>query len=130
MTCLDRNSHGLNVCIFIIRTVCIFSNFVALCTDDTDTPVSCDKGFRNFWRVCSNLFPNLIYCFFCKNITSTVDFSILYRACFFEYSSLSPNCTGIRHRFSWKLVSKFASCFRTRLSAFHLRIVNIHTFTQ
>ena len=34
-----------------------FSNFVALCTDDTDTPVSCDKCFRDFWGVCSNLSP-------------------------------------------------------------------------
>ena len=57
MTCLDRNSHCLNVCIFTIRTVCNFSNFVALCTDDRDTPVSCHKGFRDFWRVCSNLSP-------------------------------------------------------------------------
>ena len=47
-----------------------------------------------------------------------------------ESFSLSPNCTGIRHRSSWKLYSKFASCFRTRLSAFHIHIVNIHTFTQ
>ena len=39
--------------------------------------------------------------------------------------------TGIRHRSSWKLYSKFASCFRTRLSAFHIhRIVNIQTFPQ
>ena len=44
--------------------------------------------------------------------------------------SLSPNCAGIRHRSSWKLYSIFASCFRTRLSAFHICIVNIHTFTQ
>ena len=29
--------------------ICNFSNFVALCTDDTDTPVSCDKRFRDFW---------------------------------------------------------------------------------
>ena len=35
----------------------IFSNFVALCTDDTDTPVSCDKRFRDFGGVCSNLSP-------------------------------------------------------------------------
>ena len=41
-----------------------------------------------------------------------------------------PNCTGIRHRSSGKLYSKFASCFRTQLSAFHLRIVNIHMFMQ
>ena len=53
-----------------------------------------------------------------KNMTSTVHFSILYGACFFEYFSLSPNCTGMRHRSSWKLYSKFAKCFRTRLSAF------------
>ena len=44
--------------------------------------------------------------------------------------SLSPNCTEIRHRSSWKLYSKFASYFRTRLSAFHICIVNIHTFTK
>ena len=53
---------------------------------------------------------------------------LFYGACFFEYLSLSPNYTGIRHRSSWKLYSKFALCFRTRLSAFH--IVNIHMFTQ
>ena len=35
------------------------SNFVALCTDNTDTPVSCDKRFRDFWAVCSNLLPIL-----------------------------------------------------------------------
>ena len=34
-----------------------FSNFVTLCTDDTDTPVSCDERFRDFWRVCSILSP-------------------------------------------------------------------------
>ena len=56
MTCLDRNSHCAKVCIFIIR-IRNFSNFVALCTDDTDTPVSCNKRFRDFWRVCSNLSP-------------------------------------------------------------------------
>ena len=54
-----------------------------------------------------------------------VNISILYRPCFFESFSLSPNCTGIRHRSSWKLYSKFDSCFRTRLSAFHIRIVYI-----
>ena len=37
-----------------------------------------------------------------------------------ESFSLSPNCTGIRHRSSWKLHSKFSSCFRTRLSVFHI----------
>ena len=58
-------------------------------------------------------------------MTSTVDFSTLYGACFFEYFSLSPNC-----RSSWKLYSKFALCFRTWLSTFHICIVNIHTFTQ
>ena len=69
-------------------------------------------------------------CFFCKNMTSTVDFSILYEVCFFKSCSLSPNCTGIRHMSLLKLYSKFASCFRTRLSAFHIRTVNKHTFTQ
>ena len=39
-------------------TVSNFSNFVALCTDDTDTtPVSYDKHFRDFWGACSNLSP-------------------------------------------------------------------------
>ena len=56
MTCLDRNSHCVNVWIFTIR-ICNFSNFVALCTDDTGTPVSCDKCFRDFWRICSYLSP-------------------------------------------------------------------------
>ena len=56
VTCLDRNSHCVNVCIFTIR-ICNFSNVVALCTDDTDTPVSCDTRFREFWGVCSNLSP-------------------------------------------------------------------------
>ena len=57
MICLERNSHCLNVCIFTIR-ICNFSNFVALCTDDTDTAVSCHKRFRDFWGgVCSNLSP-------------------------------------------------------------------------
>ena len=28
-----------------------------LCTNDTGTPVSCDKHFRDFWGVCSNLSP-------------------------------------------------------------------------
>ena len=56
MTCPDRNSHFLNVCIFTIR-ICNLSNFVAICTDATDTPVSCDKRFRDFWRVCYNLSP-------------------------------------------------------------------------
>ena len=70
---------------------------------------------------------NLVLCLFCKNMTSAVGFSILYGACFFQSFSLSPNCTGIRHSSSWKLYSKFASCFRTRLSAFHISIVNIYT---
>ena len=47
MTCLDRNSHYANVCIFTIR-ICNFSNVVALCTDDTDTPVSCGKLLEIF----------------------------------------------------------------------------------
>ena len=35
-----------------------FSNFVVLCTDDTDTtPFSYDKRFRDFWGACSNLSP-------------------------------------------------------------------------
>ena len=55
LTYVDRNSHCVNVCIFIIR-ICNFSNFVALCTDDTDTPVSCDKRLR-FSGICSNLSP-------------------------------------------------------------------------
>ena len=37
MTCLDRNSHCANVFIFTI-CICNFSNFVALCTDDTEFP--------------------------------------------------------------------------------------------
>ena len=80
-----------------------------------------------FGGVCSNLSS------ISSNVRtwcSTVDFSILYGACFFESFSLSLNCTGIRHVSSWKLYLKFASCLRTRLSAFHIRIVNIHTFTQ
>ena len=51
---LDRNSHYTKECIFTIR-IRNFSNFVALCTDDTDTPVSCDERFRDFWELCSNL---------------------------------------------------------------------------
>ena len=39
MTCLDRNSHCAKVCIFTIR-IRNFSNFVALCIDEADTPVS------------------------------------------------------------------------------------------
>ena len=46
----------MNVCIFTIR-ICNLSNVVALCTDDADTPVSCDKRFRDFWGVFSNLSP-------------------------------------------------------------------------
>ena len=56
MTGLDRNSHCVNVCIFTIH-ICNFSNFVALCTDETGTPVPCDKHFRDFWGVCSNPSP-------------------------------------------------------------------------
>ena len=56
VTCLERNSHCAKVCIFTIR-IRNFSNFVALCTDDTDTPVSCNKRSSDFWRVCSNLLP-------------------------------------------------------------------------
>ena len=67
-----------------------------------------------YWRCSQTLsvisVQFLIWCFFSKNLTSTVDFSILYGACFFESFSLSPNCTGIRHRSSWKLYSKFVSC--------------------
>ena len=47
MTCLDSNCHCANVCKFTIR-ICNFSNFVALCTDDTGTPVSCDKLLEIF----------------------------------------------------------------------------------
>ena len=53
----EEATHCAKVCIFTIRTVYNFSNFVALCTDDTDTPVSCDERFRDFWRLCSNLSP-------------------------------------------------------------------------
>ena len=42
------------MCIFTIH-ICNFSNVVALYTDDTDTPVFCDKHFRDFLGVCSNL---------------------------------------------------------------------------
>ena len=56
VTCPDRNFHCVNVCIFTIR-ICNFSKFVVLCTDDTDTPVSCDKCFRDILGVCSNLLP-------------------------------------------------------------------------
>ena len=45
------------VCIHNTYTVCNFSNFVALCIDDSNTPVSCDKRFRDFWWLCSNLSP-------------------------------------------------------------------------
>ena len=68
---------------------------------------------------------NLIQCFFCKNMTSSVDFSVLYGTCFFQSINLFPNWTEIRHRSSWKLYSKFASCFRTRLCAFFIRILNV-----
>ena len=104
--------------------ICNFSNVVALCTDDTDTPVSCDKRLRFFWGLYCNLSPSS------SNVSSLRTWRRLFTFLFFEYFSLSRNCTGIRHRTSWKLYSKFASCFRTRLSAFHIRIVNIHTFTQ
>ena len=40
----------MNVCIFTIR-MCNFSNFVSLCIDGTDTPVSCHKRFRDFLGV-------------------------------------------------------------------------------
>ena len=111
------NSHCADVCIFLIN-ICNFSNFVTLCTNRKDTPVSCDKRFRDFWVFFSNL--SLFSFSVSSNMSSTVDFSILYGASFFESFSLSPNCLGIRHRSSWKFYSKFASCFRTRLSAFHI----------
>ena len=115
--------------IFTIR-ICNFSNFVAVCTDDTDTPVSCNERFRHFWRVCSNLLP------ISSNVSSVRTWRRRFTFLFFtepvslKLFSLSPKCTGIRHRSSWNIYLKFASCFRTRLSAFHVRILNIHTFTQ
>ena len=45
-------------------SICNFSNFVSLCTDDTDTPFSCDKRFRDFLGVCFNL----------SSISSTVSY--------------------------------------------------------
>ena len=129
MTCLDRNSHCAKVCIFTIR-ICNFSNFVALCTDDKilQFPVI---NFLEIFGAYVLISRQSDLMFFCKNMTSTVDFSIRYGACFSESFSLSPNCAGIMRRSSWKLDWKFASCFRTRHSAFHIvRIVNIHTFTQ
>ena len=122
MKCLNRNSHCVNVCIFTIHINVISVIFVALCTDDKDTPVLCDKCFRDFWRWAYVLISHQSHLMF---LLKEHDFSILYGTCFFESFSLFPNYTGIRHRLSWKLYSKFASCFRTRLSAFHISIVNI-----
>ena len=98
--------------------ICERKIYVIPGTLTTDTPVSCDKRFRDFWGVCSNLSPISSNVSFCKNMTLTVDFSILYGACFFESFSLSPNCAGIRHRSSWKLYLKSASCFRKTTSCF------------
>ena len=124
----DMPRQEFSLCIFTIH-ICNFSNFVALCTDDTVTPVSCDKRFRDFLGVCSNLSPissnvrtwrwRLTFLFF----TEPVSLNLL--ACLLIV-------LGYRHRSSWKLYSKFASCLSTRLFAFHIPvcIVNIHMFTQ
>ena len=46
---MPRQEFSLFERVYIHNTVriCNVSNFVALCTDDTDTPVSCDKRFRD-----------------------------------------------------------------------------------
>ena len=120
VTCLDRNSHCAKVCIFTIR-ICNFSNFVALCTDDTDTTVSSDKCFRAFWGVCSNLSP----------ISSNV--SSVRTWCRWLTFPFFTEPVSLNHLARLLIVlglgtclpgnySKFASCFRTRLSAFHICI--------
>ena len=56
----DMPTQEFSLCerVYIHNTyICNFSNFVALFTDNTDAPVSCDKCFRDFWGVCSNLSP-------------------------------------------------------------------------
>ena len=52
-----KHSLWCNACTTGILYGFRFSNFVALCTDDSDTQISCDKRFRDFWGVCSNLSP-------------------------------------------------------------------------
>ena len=51
----DMPRQEFSLCEHSQYVLCNFSNFVALCTDDTDTPVSSDKRFRDFWGVCCNL---------------------------------------------------------------------------
>ena len=54
---MPRQEFSLFERVYSIFTIRIrnFSNFVALYTGDTDAPVFCDKRFRDFWGVCSNL---------------------------------------------------------------------------
>ena len=50
VTCLDKNSHCVNLRVFTIR-ICNFGTFVDLCTDVTDTPewaLLILKPFRHF----------------------------------------------------------------------------------
>ena len=56
----------------------IMCTYNALCTDDTDTPVSCDKRFRNFWGVCSNLSP------ISSNVSSVRTWSLRFTFLFFR----------------------------------------------
>ena len=45
---MPRQEFSLCERVYIHNTY-TFSNVVAFCTDDTDTPVSCDKRLRFFW---------------------------------------------------------------------------------
>ena len=58
---MPRQKFSLcELCIFTIR-ICNFSNFVALCTDDTDTtPICYDKRFIDLGVGCENILPSQV----------------------------------------------------------------------
>ena len=94
---IDKLLHGsdwCNVCTTWILYGFSFSNFAALCTDGTDIPVSCDKHFRDFWELSSNLSPISSNVSSVRTWRQQLTFLFFYGACFLESFSQSPNCTG------------------------------------
>ena len=113
MTCLDKNSHCLNVCIFTIHTVYNFSNFVALCTIRGQAIIFKETG-------------------------SVKNTKVNRRCRVLKEETLDEIGERLEHTLqkSLKHLSQETGIFvssvqrATTLLKLHIRIVNIHTFTQ
>ena len=94
MTCLGRNSHCRRCVysqyVYVISVILLlFVQTIQILQFPVINVLEIFGGYVLFSRQ-----SHLMFLF--KNMMSTVHFSIRYGAYFFEYFSLSPNCTGIR----------------------------------